>query len=197
MTRQKTTYEQWAGAKARWESDEKITFGEIGALLGISKQAVARKAKDDRWQKRLDLPKVVNLAYQAADRATLNHTLPLAILAVSEKRESDDVDGCRDKNSGMVEAQSVAGDDAGMTSEQREEAAIIAKRAEILSRHRQESNAVRSIVYDAIRSKDRDVSRLAKMCSETLQIIQGLERKAWGLDKAESLAPNVIVIDRG
>lgn len=197
MTRQKTTYEQWASAKARWESGEKITFGEIGALLGISKQAVARKAKDDRWQKRLDLPKAVNLAYQAADRATLNQTLPLAIVAVSNGRGSNDVDDCRGKNSGMVEAQCIASDDVGMTSEQREEAAIIAKRAEVLARHRQESNAVRSMMYDAIRSKDRDVSRLAKMCSETLQIIQSLERKAWGLDKAESLTPNVIVIDRG
>jgi len=140
---------------------------------------------------------VVSLAYEAADRATLNHTLPLAILQVSKGTERDDVDDCRGKNSGMVEDQSSATDDVGMTSEQREEAAIIAKRAEVLTRHRQESNAVRSMMYDAIRSKDRDVSRLAKMCSETLQIIQSLERKAWGLDKAESLAPNVIVIDRG
>lgn len=199
MTRQQTTYEQWASAKMMWESDHKITFGEIGESLGISKQAVARKARDGRWQKCMDLPKVVKLAYQEADRMTSDHAMPPGFWAKSEEKEGANVDGCRSKKRdesepGTAPPSTIFSDSSAA---QDENALAVAKLVEILARHRHESNAVRSITYEAIRRKDSVMAKLGKLNAETLKIIQAMERIAWGLDKAESMRPQVVVIERG
>jgi hypothetical protein len=84
-----------------------------------------------------------------------------------------------------------------MTLEQRAEAIAVAKRAEILTRHRTEVNAARNLSYEAMRNKNFELGKLAKISAEALNIIHGMERKAWGLDKGDPQSGGVIIIERG
>lgn len=120
-------------------------------------------------------------------------------MAGGEEAEVPHVDDCRGKKNRQPETLADRGnlERPEVSLAQHEESAAAAKRAEVLARHRQESNAVRSIAYDAIRRKDGMMAKVAKINAETLQLIQAMERKAWGLDKAESSGTQVIVIDRG
>lgn len=203
MTRQPTTPEQWADAKAVWESDNKISYSDIGTTLGISKQAVAKRAKADKWQKRMDLPKVVNRAHELADRSIVDEGLPLATFAPRSSKQSSEVDAAPPKKGDGQVVERMAADQveevdhSNMTLEQRAEMIAIQKRAEILTRHRTEINAVRNVTYEAIRKKDFELSKVGKINAEALQIIHNIERKAWGLDKGDTEGQQVVIIDRG
>lgn len=192
-------YEKWASARELLESDEKITFGAIGASLGISKQAVAKKAKNDRWQKGETISTIVRRAHERADITSVNHTLPEVFWARGKEAKAPQVEDCRGKKIQPPEALAdrVDLEESETSVALREESTAVAKRAEVLARHRQESNAVRSIAYDAIRAKDGAMAKVSKINAETLQVIQAMERKSWGLDRAESSGTQVIVIDRG
>lgn len=202
MARQSTSPEQWAQAKALWEGEAKTSYADVGASLGISKQAVAKKAKADKWQKRMDLKKVVNRAHEMADRSIMEEGLPLATFARGTSIQSPKVDGAPPKKGDSavatiehVDAEPV--DMSGMTLEERAEAIAVRKRAEILTRHRQELNAVRAVTYAAINKKDFELSKVGKINAEAITIIQNAERKAWGLDKGDNDAQPVIIIERG
>lgn len=207
MARKKVTPEQWAEAKALWESDDKISYADIGTSLGLSKQAVGLKAKEEKWQKRMDMPKVVNRAHQMADRASIDPTLPLATFALRGGSHAPLLDGPAPKKGipppggaapGVehVDAEAVE-DMRSLTLEERADAIAVAKRAEILTRHRTEVNAARNLSYEAMRTKNFDMGKLAKISAEALNIIHGMERKAWGLDKGDGDTPHTIIIERG
>jgi hypothetical protein len=185
-----------------WEADDKVSYAQVGETLGISKQAVAKKAKEQKWQRRMDLARVVNKAHQVADRATVHRDLPAASFAANTgKSASEVVDGLDKKaESGVEHMQAEEVDDADMTPEQRAERLAVAKRAEILTRHRTELNAARQRIYESIKAKDPlDAfarGKVAKITTEAISILHAAERKAWGLDKPDE-APPVIVVERG
>jgi hypothetical protein len=56
------------------------------------------------------------------------------------------------------------------------------RRAGVVQRHRDEWDAHKALVDDAIAAKDIDAARLAKVTSETLNIRQVAERRAWSVD---------------
>ncbi len=62
------------------------------------------------------------------------------------------------------------------------ELAAVEARANIITRHRTEWNAPRQLAYEAVKNRDMDKAKLAKIAAETLKIVQEGERKAWGLD---------------
>lgn len=81
------------------------------------------------------------------------------------------------------------------------EGSRVAVRAQILERHRNEMNASRKKVYEALQNGDFEKAKLAKITAEALQIIQSSERKSWGLDAADASAAGatnntVVVIER-
>ncbi|CDH46958.1 hypothetical protein [Candidatus Contendibacter odensensis] len=73
-----------------------------------------------------------------------------------------------------------------------------AKKATVLARHRNEWNAVRKLAYEAIQDGKHDFekAKLAKITSETLQIVQHNERKAWGLNDPAPVATDTAGVDR-
>jgi hypothetical protein len=199
MARQPVSAEAWERGRAMWEADDKVSYADVGESLGISKQAVAQKAKDQKRQRRMNLPKVVNKAHQAADRATSSSGLPLANFAPAESGQAPGVDADPLKNSPGSEPAPLPIDTTGMSPEQAAEQLAIQKRAEVLTRHRNELNGVRTLIYSAIREKDHDtgfyMGMRAKILSEALSIVQTAERKAWGLDKADETPP-VVILER-
>lgn len=68
-------------------------------------------------------------------------------------------------------------------------------RIELLDRHRKEWVAPRALIYEAIKSKNLELARIAKTAAETLRIAQEAERRAWNLDPAEDCS-SVFVIER-
>lgn len=71
------------------------------------------------------------------------------------------------------------------------------RRAAVVDRHRKEVDGPRKIAYQALHTRDIETARLAKTVAEALKVVQELERKAWGLDVAETPhAERTIIIDR-
>lgn len=80
------------------------------------------------------------------------------------------------------------------------EDAAVGLRAALLERHRSEWQMARQLAYEAVKGRDFDKAKLAKITTETIRNIQDGERKAWGLDITEPAAPGstntVVVIER-
>ena len=73
-------------------------------------------------------------------------------------------------------------------------AAAIAEEASrktaVLARHREEMNITRRLVFEAIKARDFELAKLAKINTETLAMIHTCERKAWGLNDPIQQAPD-------
>lgn len=71
-------------------------------------------------------------------------------------------------------------------------------RASVLDRHRKEWAAPRKLIYEAATKRDFELAKLAKITSETLQIVQVGECRAYGLDHAArgGTGGTVVVVER-
>ena len=71
-------------------------------------------------------------------------------------------------------------------------------RAGVLDRHRKEWGAPRKLIYEAVQKRDFELAKLAKITSETLQIVQVGECRAFGLDHAArgGTGGTVVVVER-
>ncbi len=75
---------------------------------------------------------------------------------------------------------------------------------ELIERHKREWAVMRQITYEAVQERTRNPvkanerARLGKLLSETLDIIQKGERRAWGLENGDdpTKKPSVVVIER-
>lgn len=77
------------------------------------------------------------------------------------------------------------------------EKTAIELRAALIDRHRKEWAGPRKLVYEAIRNRDFELAKLAKITAEQLEIVQRAERKAWGiLDKEGESKTTTVIIDR-
>jgi hypothetical protein len=61
---------EWLSIRHKWETTPRITFGEAGAGYGVSKQAVAQKAKKEGWEKSTNLSAINQQAHKKADGLT-------------------------------------------------------------------------------------------------------------------------------
>lgn len=61
------TSDQWQDARQSWEADPTLTFEGLAEKLGLSRQAVCKKAKGDSWSKVGALKKVAERAQLKAD----------------------------------------------------------------------------------------------------------------------------------
>ncbi len=184
MAKEKITPEQWAVSRAAWESDPKITHGQIGESLGVSKQAVAKKAKEQGWQKRFNIADVTSRAYQVAD-------------GIREEIKPQTRPACAPPVVASEPKSEAPTDLSPFELQQLAEADAVAKRAAVLERHRVETNAPRQMVYSALKANDTERGKLAKIAAETLKILQECERKAWGFDREGEGQKLTVVIDRG
>jgi len=195
-------------ARLQWEGEIKCSHADIGKTLGVSKQAVQKRAAAEKWQKRMDQSRVNDRAQEAADRAFVGGGLPLATNAQSPGNQAPPVVGSSFKSDAPASLPPVSTtavsshvvdqlDDEFMTPEQQIEQRAIAARAEVLTRHRNELNAARNRIYEALQEKDHDIGfqkgKRAKITTEALAIVQAAERKAWGLDKPPEQGGTIII----
>lgn len=159
-------------ARALWEGTPSATACSVAKEIGRSRSSVLRWMKAGNWRK-LPAKKVNAMAQKAAD----NYRQELSKLGPE------------------------------VTAEQKEEAAAKASevtavemRTAVLERHRKEWSAPRTISYEAIKERNFEKAKLAKITAETLMLIQSGERKAWGMDVKDPNPPetedDIIVIER-
>jgi hypothetical protein len=169
----------WIAARALYEGDLKITMSQVADEFGISAITVKRRSQEERWTKRVEtLADMSERAHHLADSAKskLDAIGPELTSAAPEDAEA-----------AKAEVQKQVTIEAGAEA-----------RAKIIERHREEWKAPRQLAYEAIKDRNFDRAKLAKISSETLTLIQAGERKAWGIDRQGEGdgKPAVVIIER-
>lgn len=184
---------RWLDARVRWAADPRMTFVDVGEMLGVSKQAVARHANRYGWAKGPDARAIAARAQVRADEMSAQGM-------AQDAEPGAPCDASVVASGPLLQRLSRTEIPADASSEQAHQAAVDASvdaRAELLSRHRREWSAVRALAYSAIKSKGLEDARTAKTTAEALKVIQDAERKAWGLDTGEEGPVKVVVERRG
>jgi hypothetical protein len=188
MVSHRMNADDWRRARIAWESEPTASFAKIADYFGVSKALIGRKAKEQGWQKRLS-------ADVAADRAHEIAASKFTHSAVESSAQTPVVDGNRAEicpsqptvtsGAAVEQARAVA------------EAMAVDRRAEVEVRHGQEHAAARSLLYAAMKSRDVETTKQAKLTLESLKILHDLERRAWRLDAPAKPLPAVsITINR-
>lgn len=194
MAAKKITEEQWKFAKVMWQAEPLKTLSQLAESLNVSKQLVARKAREQEWKKCTDIDALAKRAYEIADArsACLNDSEIDENAEVRPSGMADVVDKVASNNLGssgllsVFELQRIAVRDAA------------SKRASILERHRNEINGARKLLYEAIKgSGDIETAKLAKVVAETMKTLQEAERKSWGFERDDNKPAPTIIIERG
>lgn len=172
--------EKWAAARVLYESTPGITYDQIAAQVGIPAGTISKRASTESWKKKSSQPDMNEAAQALADRFA-------GKLA----------------DYGIVDPADAPRDVAEQAKQELIEETSVKLRAELIDRHRREWGAIRTLVYKHLNpnapltdAQRFEKAKLAKISAETLQIIQGNERKAWGLDKPPE-GNTTIVIERG
>lgn len=164
-----------ASARIMYEGTPGMSVSIVADKIGVPRSTVGYYASRDNWKKKYKYGEVTKEAQEMADK----YKSSVADLGpeVTPDQKTEVI-------------KQIADDDA------------IAKRAELLARHRREWAAPRAMSAEAVQlrledaAKAFDRAKLAKITAETLMIVQNGERKAWGLDVGELPAGAVVVIER-
>lgn len=154
-----------AAARALWEGDPNISMADVAAEVGVTVRAMRRWSQDENWSKRK--ADMSERAHAAADQYK-NKLSDLGPEITTEQQKQAESDAA--------------------------EETAVQLRAQVLDRHRKEWNAPRKLSYDAVKAKNFDQMKMAKITAEALTLIQNGERKAWGIDSGGDGQTNVKVI---
>lgn len=164
-----------ASARIMYEGTPGMSVSMVADKVGLARSTIGNYAARDNWKKKYKYGEVTKEAQELAD--TYKSTVADLGPEVTPEQKTEVI-------------KQIADDDA------------IAKRAELLARHRREWAAPRAMSAEAVNlrledtAKAFDRAKLAKITAETLMIVQNGERKAWGLDVGELPAGAVVVIER-
>lgn len=152
------TPEEKAAARALYEMTPKMSLPMVADQVGIPVETIkswacGERGNGGRWAKIAE--GVTEQAHLLANK----HKTTLAELGPSLSMQ--DTEAAEKQTSGL---------------------AAVEARASIIGRHRTEWNAPRQLAYEAVKTRDINKAKLAKMTAETLKLVQEGERKAWGLD---------------
>lgn len=178
MKKSRPSETDWKRARVMWECEPLASYSQIADFLGVSKALAGRRGKAEGWKKRIS-------EGEAAARAQA------IVAAVSSVAVDVSVDAKRAEIRPTLPL--VA---AGVPVEQARaeaEKSVVNRRAEIELTHTREYNMARSLLYGAIKSKDSELTRQAKMALEAMKLLHDGERRLWRLDGAE---PMQIIIER-
>lgn len=163
-----------ATARALYEGDPAITKKQVAEEVGIPYATIDKWSKggdtgtDDKWVKRKG--------------------------DMSERAQAV-ADGYKGKLSEL--GPEITTEQQKQAMEETAEETAVELRAKVLERHRKEWGIPRGLVNEAVKARDFNKAKLAKITSETLKIIQDSERKAWGIDSGPDGATKVqVVIER-
>lgn len=181
-SRQKVYDDRWRMARAYFEWDPRVTYSSLARELEVTRQRVAEKAKQEGWKRLGDDP----AALARAAHVAAGGELPEPLQEESPPPIPPAPPPASDAPPGNVMPKAVLpgpGGKADYSVEAQEQA--VATRAEVISRHRGEWRAVRGLLGEAVRARDFNKGKLAKVVADALTLTQNGERKAWGLDMAE------------
>ncbi len=157
-----------ATARALWEGDPSATHAEVAKELGLRATTLNSWSKKYGWAKRKQ--DMSERAHAVADTYT-SKLSELGPEITTEQQQQAEADAAEETAANL--------------------------RAQVLERHRKEWNVPRVLVGEAVKDRNFDKAKLAKITSETLKIVQDAERKAWGIDSGPEGAPKVhVVIER-
>ena len=165
------TKDQWAQARIRWEADPTLSFEDMAQTLGVSKQAVGKRAKDEGWEREPDLKSVGERAQFKADQREANR-----------------------KVDGLIDGE-IDGKTSKRLSATRELAEDI--RADVIERHRADWAEHRIHFKTSEIAENFEIGKSAKISSEMLAIRQKGERAAYGLDDTSATETIEIVRSYG
>ncbi|MGY6161858.1 hypothetical protein [Paraburkholderia strydomiana] len=164
MSQQKITDEQWVAAKTRYETEPGLGYGALAQTLDCSKNLVARKAKEQRWQKSIEAclatarngraigSKVTESAVHPATRAPSVYSNPVpesAPLAAGAAVADQVVVGATAASPALGDISMPDGLDPA-EQEAFIRAVVIRRQTELNAVHRKELRAVKAQLYRAI-----------------------------------------------
>lgn len=166
----KITTKDWESIRLAWESDPTCTFSHLATQYGVNRSTIYRHAEAEHWEKRGVIEDINEAAQRKADVLFANNSSIECNKVFLARSEAED------------------------------------KRAEILLRHRKEWYELDKYRLTSLNKLDaaiKDGSRqaylMARALSETiinhvraLLIKQEGERKAWGIEKRESVSGVVV-----
>jgi hypothetical protein len=162
---------QWEKIRQKWEDDPRDGYVWIISeeSLSVSRQAMAKRAKDEGWAKAMSLKSIVERAQKKADGPPAART--------ERKKPKKKVDEKVDE----VASSTFSAAECNESS--------IDLRSAVIKTHRDEWKEHRA-VFDLDTMADAEtglnMSRQAKTAAEVIKIRQEGERKAWGLDAVET-----------
>lgn len=160
-----------AQAQALWEGNPSVTYKDVSEAVGASVKTVRSWAMQSRWVKKPS-------GAMAKEAATAADNYKQELRKLGAEITTEERDAAANQASAVT---------------------AVEMRAAVLDRHRKEWQAPRQLSYEAIKERNFERAKLAKISAETLMLIQSGERKAWGLD-AKTPNPDdddkVIVIER-
>jgi hypothetical protein len=151
-----------------YESDPSVSKAQVATHFGVSKGVVDRYSLEEGWKKAENTAAMTAEAHRLADRVS-TAIEPLVLHPTPEA---------------MADVQRTVTRDEGAE-----------RRAQIVDRHRDEWKVVRGLSAEALKGRDFERAKLAKITAETIKLLQDGERRAWGLDQGEG--NTTVVIDRG
>lgn len=165
--------ENRAAARALYESRPGMTITAVAEETGLPEGTLRRWKMEDQWQ-----PAHKTMPDLAGRAGQLANTFKVKMSELG-KPLSDEV-------AAAEVAKEVSNQEA------------IDVRAGVLDRHRKEWGAPRKLIYEAVQKRDFELAKLAKITSETLQIVQVGECRAFGLDHAArgGTGGTVVVVER-
>lgn len=159
-----------AAARALWEGDPLISKRQVADEMKIPYATVDRWSKGDEgrgevWSK--STADMSERAHAAANeyKGKLSELGPEITTEQQQQAETDAA-----------------------------EQTAVELRAKVLDRHRKEWDAPRKLSYEAIKDRNFDRAKLAKITAETLKLIQDGERRAWNIDSGPDGASKVTVV---
>lgn len=163
-----------AAARALYEGDPAITKRQVAEEMGVPYATLDKWSKGgdtgtgEKWAKRTD-----NMSERAQAVA----------------------DGYKGKLSEL--GPEITTEQQKQVMDETADETAVELRAKVLERHRKEWGIPRGLVNEAVKARDFNKAKLAKITSETLKLIQDGERKAWGIDSGPDGATKVqVVIER-
>lgn len=168
---QPTIEQRYVAARALYEGTPGMTMKQLSVETGITKGSLERQSKLDGWKKN----------YVSTSHGQMTERAQAAADAYGAKVSEGGPD--------------LSEDQRGIAVEETIAEVAIDQRAQLIDRHRREWAAPRKLAYEAMQSRDFEKAKLAKISSETLQIIQANERKAWGVLAGDEDKP-ILIIER-
>jgi hypothetical protein len=182
------TQAEWESIRHKWGNNPRLTFGEAGESYAVTKQAVAKMAKKEGWEKSASLSTINQRAHRKAD----NLSPVVGVVDVVVGATSADTQSAVDIR-------------AAILATQREEIKTIPllqnKAISLFDVAIQASAAAKNSDEASVKNREKTAWYIAKLASECVKthamiisMKQEAESKAWGLDMYEfeqRLIPNL------